>query len=82
MYEEKLIKIRNKIIYYNKAIEKVIILKKDKEKYLNNKPAPIEKIDFNKYYSMVDSLKSRNTELLNKLNEYNNFKKIKNKFFD
>ena len=81
LYEDKLIKIRNKIIFYNKAIEKVIILKKDKEKYLINKPAPIEKIDFNKYYSMVDSLKSRNTELINKLNEYNNFKKIKNKGF-
>ena len=81
LYEEKLIKIRNKIIYYNKAIEKVIILKKDKEKYLINKPAPIEKIDFNKYYSMVDLLKSTNTELLNKLNVYNNFKQIKNKGF-
>ena len=81
LYEEKLIKIRNKIIYYNKAIEKVIILKKDKEKYLNNKPAPIEKIDFNKYYSMVDLLKSTNTELLSKLNVYNNFKQIKNKGF-
>ena len=32
IYEEKIIKIRNKIIYYNKSIDNVIMLKKDKEK--------------------------------------------------
>ena len=81
MYEEKLIKIRNKIIYYNKTIDNVIILKKDKEKSMINKPPPIEKIDFDKYYAIVDSLKSTNVELQNKLNEYNNIKNIKIKSF-
>ena len=81
IYEEKIIKIRNKIIYYNKSIDNVIMLKKDKEKSMMNKPIPIEKIDFDKYYSIIDSLKSTNIKLQNKLDEYSNIKKIKNKGF-
>ena len=81
IYEEKMIKIRNKIIYYNKSIDNVIMLKKDKEKSMMNKPIHIEKIDFDKYYSIIDSLKSTNIKLQNKLDEYSNIKKIKNKGF-
>ena len=81
IYEEKIIKIRNKIIYYNKSIDNVIMLKKDKEKSMMNKPIHIEKIDFDKYYSIIDSLKSTNIKLQNKLDEYSNIKKIKNKGF-
>jgi hypothetical protein len=81
IYEEKIIKIRNKIIYYNKSIDNVIMLKKDKEKSMMNKPIQIEKIDFDKYYSIIDSMKSTNIKLQNKLDEYSNIKKIKNKGF-
>ena len=81
MYEEKLFKIRNKIIYYNKIMDNIIILKKYKEKNMIDKPTPIDKIEFDNYYSIIDLLKSRNIELQNKLNEYNSIKKIKNKGF-
>ena len=81
MYEEKLFKIRNKIIYYNKIMDNIIILKKYKEKNMIDKPTPIDKIEFDNYYSIIDLLKSRNIELQNKLSEYNSIKKIKNKGF-
>ena len=83
MYEEKMINIRNKINFYNKTNSNVILLKKDKEKKLIDNPPSEEKIDIDidKYYSKFNSLKSTNIELRNKLYEYKNFKKIKNKGF-
>ena len=83
IYEEKLIKIKNKFNYYNITIynNNVIRLKKDKEQNMINKSLQKGKANINKYLSKINILKRTNIELKNKLDENKNIEKIKTKGF-
>ena len=83
IFEEKLIKIRNKFNYYNITIynNNIIRLKKDKEQNMINESRQKRQADINNYLSKLNILKKTNIELKTKLDENKNIEKVKNKGF-